>query len=84
MIISLLYLSMDFQTMRKREYQSFTLKLTDLKEYELAQKERAESKMNAAAVKHSDGISSKFGPKSASEIRERIGLKSKSRSMDGV
>lgn len=66
--------------MRKREYQCFTLKLTDLKEYEVAQKERAESKMNAAA----DGISNKFGPKSACEIRERIGFKSKSRSTDGV
>lgn len=70
--------------MRKREYQSFTLKLTDLKEYEAVAKERAESKMTAAAVKLADGISTKFGPKSANEIRERIGLKSKSRSTDGV
>lgn len=70
--------------MRKREYQSFTLKLNDLKEYEAAQKERAESKMNATAAKLADGLSTKFGPKSISEIRERIGFKSKSRSTDGV
>lgn len=70
--------------MRKREYQSFTLKLTDLKEYEAAQKERVESRMTASTAKSTaDGISHKFGPKSANEIRERIGLKSKTRSMDG-
>lgn len=68
--------------MRKREYQSFTLKLDDVKEYEAARKERAESKMNEAAAKLADGLSTKFGPKSASEIRERIGFKSKTRSTD--
>lgn len=86
MVISFLILFMNLlcfriQTMRKREYQSFTLKLGDLKEYEAAKNERMD---NAAAAKGTDAPSNKFGPKSANEIRERIGLKSKSRSTDGV
>lgn len=68
--------------MRKREYQSFTLKISDLKEYEAAKQERSDSRTNAP--KNVDGTSTKFGPKNANEIRERIGLKSKTRPTDGV
>lgn len=69
--------------MRKREIQSFTLKLNDLKEYEAVRQERLTNKMREKI----DGIASgtdplsaqiqpisKFGPKSKQEIRERIGL----------
>lgn len=68
------------QTMRKREYQSFTLKLNDLKEYDAAQKERAENK----AAKLAETMTAKYGQKSVNEIRERIGYKSKPRSSDGL
>lgn len=71
--------------MRRREIQSFTLKLSDLKEYETIRQERIESK-NPQPNK-TDGDSSperspmkipllKWGPKSKQEVRERIGLKS--------
>lgn len=69
--------------MRRREIQSFTLKLSDLKEYEVARQERAESKQqnkdeNATMATPSTQVKSltKFGPKSKQEVRERIGLKS--------
>lgn len=65
--------------MRKREYQSFTLKLSDLKEYEIAQKERAERKLAESAAKVADAPSTKYGPKTANEIRETIGAKIKAR-----
>lgn len=70
--------------MRRRELQSFTLKLSDLKEYEVARQER-ESKLQqikSETSTTSDKISPmkvilpKWGPKSKQEVRERIGLKS--------
>lgn len=67
--------------MRKREIQSFSLKLSDLKEYELVRQERYNARN---PNKDSEGTSSedtstiivKVGPKSRQEIRERIGLAS--------
>lgn len=63
--------------MRRREIQCFTLKLSDLKEYETVRQERVEKK---AQQTKSDNTNSpaklvKYGPKSKQEVRERIGLK---------
>lgn len=68
-----------FQTMRRREIQSFSLKLGDLKEYEKAREERAE--LNKSTKSSSGSPSSpvklvKYGPKSKQEVRDRIGMKS--------
>lgn len=70
--------------MRRREIQSFTLKLSDLKEYEAVRQERSEIK--AQQIKNEPESSPerspmkiylpKWGPKSKQEVRERIGLKS--------
>lgn len=69
-----------FQIMRRREMQSFTLKLSDLKEYEAAQKERLEIKTANKNVTTAPSTSpfklAKFGPKSKQEVRDRIGMKS--------
>lgn len=71
--------------MRKREIQSFALKLNDMKEYEAMRLERAA----ARAVAENNGNHQlmatdetpvgppplvKFGPKSKQEIRERLGF----------
>lgn len=68
--------------MRRREIQSFTLKLSDLKEYENVRQER-ESKVQqnkdestSTATPGQPKPLAKFGPKSKQEVRERIGLKS--------
>lgn len=66
--------------MRRREIQSFTLKLSDLKEYEAVRQERLESKPNRN--KDDSGMTpespmklvARWGPKTKQEIRERIGL----------
>lgn len=66
--------------MRKRDIQSFTLRLSDLKEYEQAKAEREAAKKNDEpnAKKNLDELiphhMSKFGPRRKQEIRERIGL----------
>lgn len=70
------------QTMRRREIQSFTLKLSDLKEYETVRQERLDTKAqqnraeSAGVTPESPMKLPKWGPKSKQEIRERIGLKS--------
>lgn len=69
--------------MRRREIQSFTLKLSDLKEYETVRQERLDSKEQQNKAENT-GVTPerspmklpKWGPKSKQEIRERIGLKS--------
>lgn len=67
--------------MRRRELQSFTLKLSDLKEYEAVRQER-ESKLQQKTDTTNTTVSPmkvclpKWGPKSKQEVRERIGLKS--------
>lgn len=68
-----------FQTMHRRELQSFSLKLSDLKEYEKAREERAE--LNKSTKTNADSPGSpiklvKYGPKSKQEVRDRIGMKS--------
>lgn len=72
-----------FQTMRRREIQSFTLKLNDLKEYDAIRQERMENRMqqnkteNASMTPDSPmKFVSRWGPKSKQEVRERIGMKS--------
>lgn len=70
--------------MRRREIQSFTLRLSDLKEYEVARQER--SMENKSQQNKTDNVNmtpdspmklaSRWGPKSKQEIRERIGIKS--------
>lgn len=65
--------------MRKRDIQSFTLRLSDLKEYEQAKNEREAAKKSdeTGAKKSLDEIiphMTKFGPRRKQEIRERIGL----------
>lgn len=71
--------------MRRREIQSFSLKLSDLKEYDVVRQERLERKIeeklgNASATPDSPmkvpSSMPRWGPKSKQEIRERIGLKS--------
>lgn len=72
-----------YRIMRRREIQSFTLKLSDLKEYEAVRQERLEAKaqQNKAEESMSPERSPmkiylpKWGPKSKQEVRERIGLK---------
>lgn len=67
--------------MRRREMQSFTLKLSDLKEYETARAERLESKSANASKSNAPASPSsplklvKYGPKSKQEVRDRIGMK---------
>jgi hypothetical protein len=69
--------------MRRREIQNFTLKLSDLKEYEMAKEERLIKNNPDANTSKSEmktpGISAaqlfpKIGPKSKQDIRNRIGL----------
>lgn len=67
--------------MRKREIQSFTLKLGDLKEYEIIREERANAKKqlnesNAAETSkdQSNAPLFKTGPKTKQEIKERLGM----------
>lgn len=64
--------------MRKREIQSFTLKLGDLKEYEIIREERANAKKQLnesnAAETSKDAPLFKTGPKSKQEIKERLGM----------
>lgn len=66
--------------MRKRELQSFVVKLSDLKEYEAVRHERLETKYIDKTTSESSMTQTapivKFGPKSQKEIRERIGLSS--------
>lgn len=61
--------------MRRREIQSFTLKLNDLKEYEEVRQERLENRPQNK-TDHSCGLIPKWGSKTKQEIRERVGLKS--------
>lgn len=75
-------------SMRKRDIQSFTLKLNDIKEYEAMRMERAMVRaMDTAAVHQRMATDEtpvsgpkvppplvKFGPKSKQEIRERLGF----------
>lgn len=64
--------------MRKREYQSFALKLTDLTEYEAVREERAKKKAGDKPTDSTSTLSvqpTKYGPKSKLEVQERIGLK---------
>lgn len=67
--------------MRKREIQSFTLKLGDLKEYEIIREERANAKKqlnesNSAETSSKDPSAPLFktGPKTKQEIKERLGM----------
>lgn len=66
--------------MRKREFQSFTLKLSDLHEYEVVREERLK-KITDTGAKSNDSSSSflqtavKYGPKTKQEIRARLGIK---------
>lgn len=71
--------------MRKREIQSFTLKLNDLKEYENVRNERAALKQQQEQQQPQTSQDakvfetplmpiSKFGGKNKQEIRERIGF----------
>lgn len=69
------------QIMRKREIQSFSLKLSDLKEYEVVRQERAAARNQAK--EGTSGVTPcnppplvKIGPKTKQEVRERIGFKS--------
>lgn len=63
--------------MRRREIQSFPLKLSDLKEYEPVRLERR-NQDNAAMITPVTGPPPlvKIGPKSKQEVRERLGFKS--------
>lgn len=64
--------------MRKREIQSCTLKLNDLKEYEAVRQTREAAKsqdkmvLNAGSTPHHPLV--KCGPKTKQEVRERLGL----------
>lgn len=65
--------------MRKRELQSFTLKLSDLKEYDTIKQEKQAQRAKERGEEGSSASTSqppiaKVGPKSKQEIRERIGL----------
>lgn len=64
--------------MRRRELQSFTLKLSDLKEYEAVRQERESNKADVSntSLPPMKIVFPKWGPKSKQEVRERIGLKS--------
>lgn len=70
--------------MRRREIQSFTLKLSDIKEYEAVRHERSQSiksqqNKDDNAVMTPDSpmkLAPRWGPKTKQEIRERIGLNS--------
>jgi hypothetical protein len=59
--------------MRRRELQSFTLKLSELKEYEQIRAERNAHKTEKQKCTNDTPIV-KAGPKSTKEIRERVGL----------
>lgn len=76
-----IFFFLPLQAMRKRDLQSFSLKLADLKEYEAVQKERIEAKRLAkaqegcsSATLTSDPPLAKYGPKSKQEIEKRIGM----------
>jgi hypothetical protein len=63
-----------FFRMRRRELQSFTLKLSELKEYEQIRAERNANKTTDKFKSTNDTPIVKAGPKSTKEIRERVGL----------
>lgn len=72
--------------MRKREIQSFTLKLTDLKEYESIRQERITARINlamqnmmgetstttATSTTQQPSPTVKYGPKTKEELRQRV------------
>lgn len=63
--------------MRRRELQSFQIKLNDLKEYEAARQERADKRSEKVKSESSPSEVTpivKPGPKCLKEVRERIGL----------
>lgn len=71
--------------MRKREIQSFTLKLKDLNEYDVVRQERSAAKLqqklserkesdSVETVQRQDTPIAKYGPKSKQEIHQRIGF----------
>lgn len=67
--------------MLKREIQSFSLKLSEIKEYELVRQERLVARQlkegNNENVQNEGALQVpiiKVGPKSKQEIRDRIGL----------
>lgn len=66
------------RTMRKREFQSFTLKLSDLSEYEAVREQRL--KKNTTGTKSNESTPSfipslvKYEPKTKQEIRARLGI----------
>lgn len=67
--------------MRKRELQSFQLKLSDLKEYEAARQELLDSRNqqdNSGLATPITGPAPivKVGPKTKQDVRERLGFKS--------
>lgn len=67
-----------FQTMRKREIQSFSLKLIDLKEYEMVRQDRNDANNQVKELETPTTTAPppiiKIGPKTKQEIRERLGL----------
>lgn len=82
----LYFISFDFlldhlkpeKKMRKRDIQSFTLKLNDIKEYENMKAQTAKNTEKATGsnetTQKSHGFLFSVGPKTKQEIRERIGL----------
>lgn len=63
--------------MRRREIQSCTLKLNDLKEYEAVRQTREIGKMQDKTVLNAGSTPHplvKYGPKTKQEVRERLGL----------
>lgn len=81
-LLKCMLLSFTLQNMRRREIQSFTLKLSDLKEYDAVRQERLEntkSHQNKADNSNMTPDSPmklvpRWGPKTKQEIRERIGM----------
>lgn len=63
--------------MKKMQLQSFSLKLSELKEYELAKEERLNAKKRETPTANSnDSEITKPTKKTKNEVRERIGLNS--------
>lgn len=64
--------------MRKRDIQSFSLKLNDLKEYEQIKAQTQKNTEKAAgsneATQKPPGFLFSTGPKTKQEIRDRIGM----------
>lgn len=63
--------------MRRREVQSFQLKLSDLKEYEIERQKMIEKRTQDAMTTPITGPAPivKVGPKPKQEVRDRIGMK---------